>query len=165
MISKELQEVYASAPHNVKFVETLEFSHSKFSKTYYFTNDIESWDFTLENGNHATFEAIPFELQLPTKDTSGNQDLSINICNVGEEMMSAIEAANVTPQETIRVVYRVYLDQPNSKPQNDPPMELFITDITANLQTVSAVGTRFDVLNRLFPNKIYTTDEFPALKR
>ena len=164
-ISKELQEVYASAPNDVRYVETLEITHSRFTQKYFFTNDLHKWRFMLEDGTLQTFEPVPFEVTMPAKDTGGNQDLQIGLCNVGEEMMDALELANQKPSENIRCVFRLFLDIPNSRQQNNPGMELFITDVAVNLQTISAVATRFDVLNRLFPNKIYTTTDFPGLRR
>lgn len=164
-ISDELKRVYASAPSDVDYVETLEFSHSQFSKTYYFTNSMHDWDFLDENGQPVEFKTMPFEVKLPESNNSGAQELQLSMCNVGLEMMDEIEAANKTPRENIACVYRVYLNRPNSQPQNTPVLNLNISDIQADLQTVNATATRFDVLTKPFPTKVYNVVEFPGLKR
>ena len=164
-ISAELKRIYASAPTDVDYVETLEFSHPRFSKTYYFTNDVHSWDFLDENGQSVTFEVMPFEIQLPQSNNSGAQELQVAMCNVGLEMMDELESANQTPDKNITCVYRVYLNRPNSQPQNIPVLSLFISDISADELTVTATASRFDVLSKGFPTKVYTTDNFPGLKR
>ncbi len=165
MISAKLKQIYASAPTDVRYVETLAFSHSLFPKTYYLTNDNKSWDFLLENGTTVKFIAYPFKTVLPVQDKLGQQDLSVTLANIGHEMITPLELANTKPSEPIKCVYRVYLDKDLSACQNDPPLTLTITGIDLTRDTVSAVATRADVLNRAYPYTFYRTTEFPGLRR
>ena len=164
-ISAKLKEIYASAPNDVQYIETLSLSHSQFTKTYHVTSDMAQWSFFDENGKLITFESHPFKVVLPKRDTSGNQELTISIANAGLLMMQELEAAQLKPDEPIVCLYRVYLDVPNSYPQIDPPLSLSITDVSADANTINATATRFDVLSRAFPTEVYNIDDFPGLER
>lgn len=164
-ISAALKRIYASAPTDQRYVETLSFSHTLFAKTYYFTNDLKNWSFKLENGVSQLFDVMPFVIQLPSNDKQGNQDLQIAISNVGREMMDELDAANANPTEPIVCTYRIYLNVADSQPQNDPVLALTITDVQATKETITAVARRADILNKPFPNKVYTLPMFPGLNR
>lgn len=165
-ISAELKNVYASAVADRRYIETLELSHSKFTKTYYLTNDWQVWSFKDEGGTTRSFESIPFEIVLPSTAESGLlQDMKIAIANTGREMVTEIENAVSKPDEPITCIYRVYLDIAGSDPQIDPPLDLKITRITLDDNVISAAATRYDVLNRAFPNEYYTRATFPGLDR
>ncbi len=164
-ISQALKEIYASAPATQRYVETLSFSHSLFSKTYYLTNDNMPWSFLLETGQLVTFQQVPFRIVLPTSDGKGNQDLGLTIANIGRDLVDPIEAAIANPSEPIKCVYRVYLDTASTSPQNTPPLNLIITGIQYNREAVTASATRMDVLNRAFPYNFYKTSDFPGLRR
>ena len=134
-ISQALKEIYASAPATQRYIETLAFSHSLFSQTYYLTNDNQSWSFLLETGQLVTFAAMPFRIVLPKTDGQGNQDMGLTLANIGRDLVDPLEAANGKPSEPIKCVYRVYLDTANTTPQNTPPLSLIITGIQVNRDT------------------------------
>ena len=163
-ISAALQAVYASAPVNQRYVETLSFTHSRFSQAYYMTSDNQQWQFLLETGQLVTFLPVPFRVTLPTVDGQGNQDMGLTIANIGRDLVDPIEAAIAVPSEPIRCTYRVYLDAPSSSPQNTP-MALALTGVQVNRDVVSATATRSDVLNKAFPSNFYTVVQFPGLRR
>lgn len=164
-ISAALKQIYASAPATQKYVETLSFSHSLFPATYYLTNDNQAWTFLLETGASVTFTAVPFRVVLPKVDGQGNQDMGLTIANIGRDLVDPLEAAISRPFEPIKCVYRVYLDTPNTAPQNTPPLSLIITGVSVTREAVSATATRMDVLNRVFPFNFYRYNEFPGLRR
>ncbi len=164
-ISAALKEIYASAPATQRFIDTLAFSHSLFSQTYYLTNDNQSWQFLLETGQLVTFSAMPFRIVLPSLDGNGNQDLGLTLANIGRDLVDPIEAAIAKPSEPIRCVYRVYLDQASTAPQNTPPLSLILTNVQVTKEAVSATATRADVLSRAFPYVFYKLDAFPGLRR
>lgn len=163
MITPALKALYAG---NTTFraLETLQLSHISWANDFWIVNDVYNWNFTLEDGNPQGFIALPFELKLPNKDTGGNQELQISICNIGMELMQLLEVAALFPA-AIDVTLRIFLDIPNSFPQNDPPMVLAISEVDADMQNVTATATRYDVINRPFPSRIYTMKEFPGLDR
>lgn len=164
-ISQQLKEIYASAPVSSRYIETLAFSHSLFSQTYYLTNDNRAWDFLLESGQLVTFVPVPFRVVLPTVDGNGNQDMGLTIANIGRDLIDPLEAAIAKPDEPVRCTYRVYIDQEATSPQNSPPLGLVMTGVSVTREAVSATATRADVLNRAFPYNMYTYQLFPGLRR
>jgi len=163
MITPELKAIYAGNTAQ-RCLDTLQFSHPEWSNDFYFVNDVQNWQFQLSTGVYQEFLAMPFELKLPDKNTGGSQELSISLCNIGQEMMQAIEEAIANP-EPIAVFLRVFLDVADSLPQNSPPLVLAINDIDVEVSTVTATASRYDVVNRPFPSRYYTTHEFPGLRR
>jgi hypothetical protein len=164
-ISQALKEIYASAPATQRYIETLSFSHSLFPNTYYLTNDNQPWMFTLEDGQWKDFLVMPFQIVLPTLDGDGNQDLNLTLANIGRDLVDPLEAAIAKPAEPVRCVYRVFLNQHLTRPQNDPVLQLSVTGVQVTKEAVSATATRTDVLNRAFPYNFYRTDLFPGLRR
>jgi len=164
-ISSALKEIYASAPATQRYIETLAFSHSLFSQTYYVTNDNQSWQFLLETGSLVTFSVMPFRIVLPTLDGQGQQDMGLTLANIGRDLIDPLESAIAKPSEPIRCVYRVYLDQAATAPQNTPPLSLILTGVQVTRESVSATATRADVLNRAFPYTFYRYETFPGLRR
>lgn len=164
-ISQSLKEVYASAPFTTRYIETLSFSHSLFPQTYYVTNDNTPWTFLLETGASVTFSIMPFKIVLPQTDNKGQQDMALTIANIGRDLVDPLEAAIGKPAEPVRCTYRVYLDQPNTGPQNTPPITLVLTGVEVTRDAVSATATRADVLNRAFPYNFYKVSQFPGLRR
>ena len=164
-ISAALKAVYASAPATSRYIETLAFSHSLFSQTYYMTNDNQPWQYLLETGQLVTFNVMPFKIVLPTSDGKGKQDMALTIANIGRDLVDPLESAIAKPSEPIRCVYRVYLDQPSTSPQNTPPLSLIITSINVTRDAVAATATRSDVLSRAFPYNFYRYTDFPGLRR
>ena len=164
-ISAALKTIYASAPATQRYIETLAFSHSLFPQTFYLTNDNQPWQFLLETGQLVTFAVTPFKIVLPSLDGKGNQDMRLTIANIGRELIDPLEAAIAKPSEPVRCVYRVYLDQASSAPQNNPPLALIITGVQVNRDAVSATATRTDVLSRAFPYNFYKWENFPGLRR
>lgn len=164
-LSDDLIKVYASAPGGRRYIETLEFSHPLFSQAHFLAADYTVWNFLLEDGSPQQFEAVPFTVKLPDSTTSGNQSLQFAVGNVGRLLADELEAAIMNPRTPIKCVYRVYLDIPNTAPQNDPVLSLSVTSVNVTDQTVSAEATHVDVLNRRFPFEVYTTSMFPGLLR
>lgn len=165
-LSPEIKRIFASAPTDTRYVETLQFTHPGFLEEKFLTNDVEQWDFLLEDGTTSvTFERVPFQLILPSHSDGGRQDLQIAICNIGQEMMDELERAVQIPLVPIKCTYRIYIDQTGSLPQNDPPTRLTIKNVDARKEEISTVATRADVLNKSFPSDIYRITNFPGLDR
>lgn len=162
-LTPELVALYAGNTAQ-RAIETLELSHPEWAQSFWFVNDIRDWRFQLETGTLRDFVALPFELQLPSKNTGGSQELAISICNIGREIMDQLEIAIEDPQP-ISCTLRIFLDIADSPPQNSPPLVLAISEISATPATVTATATRYDVVNRGFPSRFYRTDEFPGLRR
>lgn len=166
-ISPELRRIYASAPFDRRWIETLELSHPMFPQTFFITNDASSWIFLLSADavGGVLFQPVPFKVQPPTIDGKGQQDLQIVIDNVGRIAMDAIEAAASLPTVNIGVVYRVYIDVSGTPPQIDPPITLALSSIVVDAHAISGTATRADTLNKPFPSELYRVDLFPGLNR
>lgn len=164
-ISAALKRIYASAPTDQRYIETLSFAHSQFTKTHYLCNDLDEWTFLLESGAPQAFQRLPFQILLPNNDRNGSQDLQIAISNVTRDLMYELELANEVPTEPIVVTYRVYLNQLNTEPQNTPVLEMTVTEVNAKADVISAVAKRANILNKPFPSVVYRIDTFPGLDR
>lgn len=164
-ITPELKRVYASAPTDTRYVECLSLYHPTWGTWLHFTNDVQPWTFALESGPLVDFAAVPFSIVLPLQDGKGQQDLQIGLENVGREAMDYIEAAANVPSVPILVIYRVYLDRPHSRPQQDPPLELTLSNVIVGLDVITGTATRADTLNRPFPSVVYRLDTYPGLDR
>lgn len=167
-VSPELQRIYASAPVDITYIETLTVSHSLFTQTYYLTNDVHEWHFRTVVGDDNSardFIPMPFEIKLPKQNSGGLQELDIVLCNVGLELLRELDFAIVNPREAISAQYQVYLNRPLSDPQMLPPLQLFINEVSLDESVVTATATRFDVLNKTFPTELYNTEMFPGLLR
>lgn len=164
-ISEELKRIYSSAPSDLIYINSLTFIHPAFDQAWYIIDHVHSMRFRLEDDSYQTFIPVPFEFKLPPSNTQGNQDLSFSLCNIGREMMDQVEAAIQIPETPIACFYRVFLNQADTYPQNDPPLELTISQVNFTLSTMTASARRFDMLNFPFPTVYYELDRFPGLRR
>lgn len=163
-LDPKLKAIYAGSNAS-RPLETLEISHEDWPVTQYIVNDDQTWQFELEDGSPKIFIPVPFTVKLPTKDVEGRQDLSIIIANAGREMIGMVETAAKRPNYPLQVNFRIFLDTPMSRPMNNPPLRLDIGEVTADNYTVTAVASRFEMLNRKWPTVLYTADMFPGLVR
>ena len=164
MTTAKLRRVFASAPAEEVIIETLQLSHSRFSKTWYLSSNVSAFDAKLESGVDAHFQPLPFTVKLPASDAQGGQLLDISIANAGQEMVDEIEAAATEPHERIEVIYRVYLQSDKTMPQN-LPLKLSLDAVAMTDEAIRATAGRSDVLNFKFPSTVYTSDKFPGLDR
>jgi len=154
MISEELKKIYSSNPYGERYYETLELSHSRFSKTFYLVKDNESHLWELEDSSEVTFVATGMELRLPEVG-SAQQDISVSIDNVGREMTDELESAVELINEPIKCKYRVYIDG-DSTPQSTV-LSLVFTSISMDMFTISATATRADLYKKIIPSGNKTT--------
>ena len=166
-VTSEIKRIYASAPTDAYIVQTFELSHSEFSQTWYINDDDKDWNFTIDSPGNTpvNFLSCPFQVKLPTNNTEGGQELQFVIANLGKTFIDEIEAAILVPTEQIAAIYRIYVNQENSVQQNEPVLQMAITNVVIDNAFISAEATRFEILNRKFPTVIYTTDFFPGLLR
>lgn len=164
-ITPELRRIYASAPSDQRYLDTLQLHHSAFLTDFFLVNAREGWTFDLGDGTLQPFLPVAFEAVQPTLDGQGQQDLQLAIDNVGRDAMEAIEAAAAFPQEPIAVTVRTYLNVANSVPQITPPLQLTLTEVEVRNAQITGTAGRADTLNRPFPAVVYRIDLFPGLDR
>lgn len=157
-----IKEAFASAPSNVALLETLEISHPSLSETLYLVANREDLTLALEDSSSHVFKGVGFKLTLPPVGDSGLQDLTITIDNVDRRITDFVNAvkASKTPVE---VKYRPYLSDDLIHPQFDVPLVLYIRTVNLTVFQAVARASFADVINKRFPNDIYTRARFPSL--
>lgn len=156
-----IKEAYATAQNDVVYLDTLEISNT-LAGTLYLVRDRIDHEFTLETSEVKTFVATGFRFSLPAAGDNGLQDLSIAVDNVDQRPSDFIKAA-LASNDPVQVIYRPYLSSDPTKPQMDPPLRLYLTDVEINSVEIVGRATFADILNRKFLTESYTRRRFPAL--
>lgn len=161
-LSNELKEIYSSNPKEVRSYETVQLSHSLFSKTFYFVIDDTSHEWELEDTSVVTFEAFPLSIRLPEVGST-QQDISFVFSNVGREAMPELELAAENIEEPIKLTYRVYIDG-YATPQTTA-INLVLTSIVADNYSITAIATRPNLYAKKLPsgNKAFFDRKFHGL--
>ena len=160
-ISAALQERYRSEV-DVDWVDCLIISHPAI-ETLYLCNSPDAIQGDPGDGL-VTFRPVPFKVTLPARDSSGRQDLSLALSNVGRVGMAVLEQAITQPEEPIQVGYTIFI-RGDTAPQIDPPLTMSMTDIVVTETVITATITRSDIHNLPFPRERYRPDPFPGLNR
>ena len=167
-LSAALKEAYASAPTDEIIYPTLEIWHQNFTTPIRVVNAVKNIRATLEStaprnpGESVTFTAFAFSFKKPDVSADGSPTLTIEIDNVSRQILTELQPAAVSSGE-ITVIYREYLLSDLSAPQNDPPIVLTITNISATVTRVTATATLGNYNNRKFPGLVYDAQKFPGL--
>ena len=155
-LSPELQEVYANGSPTVRVLETLELQHHTFTGAFRIVNDVQPWWLQIEtNSTPVRFETFPFSVVDPQQNSRGVQSLQLSIDNVDGSMIEKLEGTQDGLNVPIKLVYRVYLSNDNTGPQNDPPLTLEIRQIAVDNLKVTATATNDNLQNKGFPNQSY----------
>lgn len=175
-LSQALREAYASAPVDAVIYDTLELRHPSFVDDQgnasairvvcgfeNLTATLEA-DAPLDQGEAVTFIACAFDFVLPEIRESQMPELTITIDNVSREIVRNIELAQ-TVLTPVSCTYRPFLSTDLSSPQMDPPLHMTLRNVTCDVYRVQAKASFFDLLNRSFPNEVYTRARFPGLVR
>lgn len=165
-ISDDLRRIYASAPNEDYYVETLSLEHPTFENgVRYLTNHNGGWVGSLEEGGEAAYQYIPFVTVPPSREDQAAVSMNIVIDNTSRELMQELENMAQTPSQPITVVYRVYINTQPGVIQNDPPTTLWVSTVVASQNSVSFSATTTNLRDLPFPSKLYNTDLFPGLRR
>jgi hypothetical protein len=180
-ISKELREIYATAPNDTFYVEALSLFHSTINTgdIIHITNRPIPFDadfLHVDGSTHNdTFNAIPFIVKLPKQDETGSADMDIAISNTSNvvsgasnmTIMERMEMVSNKPMEPLRVAYRVYKSTGgvvDPAEQLTPAIFLDVTEFQITGETVSMKGSKANLFNRAFPARVYDIVEFPGLR-
>lgn len=167
-LSEAIKEAYASAPVDAILYHTLEIWHPNFTQPIYVVRDFADLHATKEAGaardasTEVTFVGFAFNLIPPEVDRGGVPQCVIEIDNVSREILANIEAS-MGSTDPITVIYRAYLSDDLSGPENYPPLELTILSITADPFKVRAVAGFGSLANTRFPKLDYDAQTFPGL--
>jgi Domain of unknown function (DUF1833) len=162
-VSAELARIYTTAPVDDRVLETLEIAHSKFNRTYYITNSDNGFDAVTDaTGVAVRFATFPFSIKLPNSGEDGFSDLTISISNVTPLLVEELKRAIVAPEEPVTFLYRAYAESNLTKVGFQlPPMSASL--IVVDQVSISAQASLVDLVNRNFPNQLYTPTLFPML--
>lgn len=164
-ISAELAAVYATAPMDRHYIETLELDHPIFGDGFFMTNQREVMQGTLEDGRVVNFRPVPFTAIPPNAEEQSDVQLQVGIDNASRELMEFLERLGRTPNVPIVVTYRVYLSDDFTTVQNDPPLVLDIISVRATQQLVSFTAGNSNMRDKPFPSQLFTTELYPGLAR
>lgn len=157
-----IKEAYALAPSSVAHVHTIELRHASIVQSLYLVQGYQNRQLTLETSEVVIFKACPFQFTLPQVSESGLQELNLTIDNVGGRASDFCELAMNFPTP-VEIYYRPYLSTNLLEPKMNPPMRLFLTNVSISDAQVSGVASQTDFLNLQFPSVDYTRNLFPAL--
>ncbi len=170
-LSDALKAAYASAPADEVIYHTLEIWHPAFSVPIRVVRDNASLDARLDAtaprdaGLIVTFVAYAFDIVPPDQDSASLPQCVLTIDNVSTDITAQLEAANGDPRPTT-AIYRGYLsDQLTVGPENNPPPEMELSQVTATPLQVRAVTGFPNLLDLPFPNLDYELATFPGLAR
>lgn len=169
-ISEALKEIYATAPIDRYYMETITLTHPIFIEgenttgEFFITNQRDGFSGTLEDGRTVAFEALPFVAIPPKSEEQSDVQLQVAIDNASRDLMEYVEKLGTTPNVPIIVTYRVFLSN-DLTVQNDPPLVLDIISVNATQQMVSFTAGNSNVRDKPFPSELYTTELYPGLSR
>lgn len=161
-LSQALKEAYAAAPADVVVYHTLEIDHPAFNQPIYVVRDWDDLNAQLETGQPVTFLRFAFNLVKPEVSATGVPQCTVEIDNVSRDILANVQMA-MQSTDMITMTYREYLSTDLSGPQNDPPMTMVLSGISADVFKIRATATFGDLSNRRFPNEEYTAERFPGL--
>lgn len=172
-ISDDLKRIYASAPVDVYYIETLQLNHPIFleastinpSSSVYLVNQPGGLDAKLEDGSDVTYESAPFVAIPPNSQESNAIQLQVALDNASRALMDNLERLSQYPNIPITVYYRVYLSNDLTVVQNNPPLKLYVLNVTATTSTITFNAGLTNIRSKPFPNRVYNVDEFAGLAR
>lgn len=165
-ISESLKRIYAVAPTDDYYIETLELRHPKFpGGARYITNQLRGWWGRLETTEVVLFQFLPFAAIPPKSEEEGNLTLQVAIDNADRDLMDQLEALAEAPTDPITCYYRVYLASDPETVQNNPPLKLDILSVTATQSAIAFNAGLANLRRRPFPAMLYTTARYPGLAR
>lgn len=158
-----IKEAFTVAPTNKVILHTLEIRQTGVQSPIYIVQAHRRIIARLEDGiTTAEFEPVGFQFTLPPSTEDGFRSLNISIDNVGRRVNDFIEAAK-SQDVPVEVVYRPYMSDDLEHPQMMPPLVLYLKDVQITATQVVGRATFMDIVNKRFPNQLYTRERFPAL--
>lgn len=167
-LSQAIKEAYASAPAASVILHTLEIWHPNFTVPIRVVRDTVTLEATLEAGaprnagELVSFVGYAFDITPPDVEHSSIPQCVIEIDNVSRDILAQFDLAlgDINP---ITVIYRAFLSDDLSGPENDPPLTLTIMSISASVFRIRATAGFGDLTNKRFPGVDYTAEVFPGL--
>lgn len=160
-LSKALAEAYAIAPAYEAVIDTLEIKATG-RTSIYLTNSISDIVATLETSSSVTFHALPFTVTLPKSSSDGLPVLAVTVDNINHLVSDYILEA-LKDRVLIAIKYRPYLASNLSVAQSATPMTFYAIGAAISAAKVVLQASFPDIVNKRFPNEMYSTKLFPGL--
>jgi hypothetical protein len=160
-LSDAIIEAYATAPSNLIYLDTLQVTNPGV-ETLWLVNDRIDQTFTLENGARQLFSSCGFRFNLPGANADGLQTLNLSIDNVDRRPTDFVRTVLQTLQP-VQITYRPYISTDFTRPQMNPPLVLFLTDIQVTAAEVSGTANFANLANANFLGELYNSIRFPGL--
>jgi hypothetical protein len=180
--SEALEEAYASAPADEFTISTLELIHAAFVDGDGFPDSIRvalderSWNLQLEAGaplkagQTVTFDPLAVEVQLPEQDDARLGEMQLSLDGVPRAYIDQIDSA-VGVRSSALLIYREWIathDPLTGAYSVSGPPDYVLGSMTVKLIEVdklriSATATFMDLLNRAFPRRKFTREDFSGL--
>lgn len=168
-LSAAIKEAYASANTQEVIYHTLELWHPSFSTPIRIVRDNINIDAMIEAtaarnaATVQTFVGYAFDIVPPDQASASLPQCTIEIDNVGREILGQIDTA-IMQTSPITVIYRAYLSGSLLVgPENLPPLEMTIKQITATPLRIRAVAGFTNLMEQRFPGLDYELETFPGL--
>lgn len=157
-----IKEAFTLAPADKVIYHTLEINQPGVQGPIRLVQSRQTVVAADENGIYHPYDAVGFQFSLPPSNEEGFTSLNISIDNIDRRVSDFVETAksHVAPVE---VTYRPYLSDDLTTPQMIPPLKLYLKDIQVTQFQVTGRATFMDIVNKKFPNELYTRARFPAL--
>lgn len=152
---------------NAALIDTIEVRHSSFVSSFFLAN----WDVTIEcnleaaaGGGLRTFTGTRFRLEYASTEDSLDQGVQIGISSLDGLLYD--EFKSMTPvqrREPVEIVARQYLSTDLSTVVMTPPPVWYLTNITADFDTIVGVLQAIQLRSRRV-GRYYTNRELPILE-
>jgi len=126
---------------------------------------VEDLTATIPGTGAVVFTAAGIDILLPSKDSEGTQQLTINIDNVSNMIYSEmlkIVIANRSAQSEVKVNTRVYLASDLSSPKESVPMIGVSVAMTVTSSRISAIFA--PLYDNFFPRLRYYPNKYHGVK-
>ena len=159
-MSDFLRTLYASAPKNFTLINTIEIIQPAIA-TIRISNQYEDLEFTLEDSNEYLFLGRGVDIQLPDKDTKGNQTVNLVVSNIDGTAQNAI-ITSLNDGSPAQVIFREFAYPDLSAPVSR--IDLTIVGATLDKQYAAFQCQAYDILNTAWPRLRYTAQNAPGLR-
>jgi len=172
LLSQASAEAFAVCKRNETHLDTLEFRHPLFlegetpapgrvvcnKEDFYGTLEADA---PLNGGESVRFVRGAFGIELPRQDDTGSGTLVMKVDNVLADLARMIDQVSLT-FDPIEVTFRGFIAEQPSAPST-LPIHMELTDITVDVNEITAVASFSQVYKRAYPMQLFTKDRFPGL--
>ena len=165
--SDQYKKWLSAGQTDAALIDTIEVRHSSFASPFYLAN----WDVTIQcnlepaaGGGLQTFTGTRFKLQYASTEDSLDQGVQIGISSLDGMLYDEFKAMTpVQRREPVELVARQYLSSDLSTVVMTPPPVWYLTNITADFDTLVGVLQAIQLRARRV-GRYYTSRELPILE-